>query len=877
MLRSTLLNGRGQDARSGAAVLEYLKATEYYLDRDGNALSSSQWLGEGAARLGLLGGVDIADMEKVSRGRGPDGQKLRQNSGDDTRVGHDLTFSTTKYFSFAYSLAGGDDRETLLTTHHSAVEAAMEWLGTEARVRTGKAGSGEQLEITGLVASRHTHFSSRVPDDPQIHSHVLVYNAAQGVDGKWRALHADYMCAATRAAGALYRAEHAWQLRQQGYGIVKDRQLDADGRETGDVFYKLAGIDKELVDRISTRRQQILAHIQENGGTFDQAALATRKHKDEPTYGELVKMWDVSLKEAQAQDPSLRVPTIEELQSKACALGEEVTDRDILKRLHRHEASFTRHDLIERMALEYVGQKGAKEVLAEVDMFLKRAQVVELAHHQDHKLKAGEVRYAAQWMLDMEQQIGARGQERLSDVLVKVSPEVVEEALAQVQQEKKIQFTQEQIDVVLHQTVETGGTAIVRGRAGTGKTTVSEAAVLAWRMNGQEVIGVSTGWDAAKKLEAEAGIESFSAEKLLWDLDQGKVNLTNRHVVVFDEAGMAGTEIIHRLQTHTDAVGAKLVLQGDSHQLQPVSAGNPFELLTKTIGGAELTEIRRQKALADRDTANLHYSDAADLGQQIINTLDKDGRIHRTEFRKQAAEQLADAYCASPQFIRDKLALAGTRSDVRMLNVAIRERRRAAFGLDDKEVSFPAKSGGAWQQLKVSVGDHLRFSARDKAMDVVNGSQGVVMELSPGKHEDSFRLRVRLHSDIPGQDGRDVSFDTADYKSLTHAYAMTVHKSQGQGKAEVFHLASPEMADRHLQLVAFTRTKNSYQMFGSEDDIARLAPKIRDNYKRNAKDMLAKPPSIVVTAEEQRKLQSFRTLLDERRKRERGKGIRMSR
>lgn len=876
MLRSTLINGRGQDARSGAAVLEYLKATEYYLDREGNALSSSQWLGQGAADLGLEGEVSIQAMENLARGLAPDGSKLRQNSGSDTRVGHDFTFSSPKPPSFGYSIASPEERERLLEAHHAGVEQAMAWLATEARVRTGKAGTGEQLETTGLVASRHTHFGSRELD-PQIHSHVLIYNCAQGVDEKWRALHADYMCNATRAAGALYRAEHAWQLRQQGYGIVKDRELDADGRETGDVYFKLAGIDQALVDRISTRRQQILAHVQENGGTFDQAAKATRKHKDEPTYGELVKMWHQSLKEAQAQDLSLRVPTIEELQSKACVLGEEVTDHDILKRLHRHEASFTKHDLIERLALEYVGQKDAKGVLEEAELFLKRAQVVELAHHQDDKLKDGEVRYAAQWMLDMERQIGARGEERLSDVMVKVSPDVVETALEQVQKAKGIQFTQEQIDVVCHQTIETGGTAIVRGRAGTGKTTVSEAAMLAWRMNGQEVIGVSTGWDAAKKLEAEAGIESFSAEKLLWDLDQGKVALTNRHVVVFDEAGMAGTEIIHRLQTHTDAVGAKLVLQGDSHQLQPVSAGNPFELLTKTIGGAELTEIRRQRAQSDRDLVNLHYAEISDQGQQIIARLDQRGRIHRAEFRKHAAEQLADAYCASPKPMRDRLVIAGTRADVRMLNDQIRMRRRAASELGDGEISFTAKSGGSWEQLKVSRGDHLRFSARNKEMGVVNGSQGVVTKMEQGREANSHRLTVMLQSDIPSQDRRVVQFDTADFKSVTHAYAMTVHKSQGQGKSQVFHLASPEMTDRHLQLVAFTRSKDDYRMFGSEEDIARLAPKIQDNYKRNARDMLAQPVSIILTAEVERKVKSFQELLADRRKQTQGKGIRMSR
>ncbi|MGN6113870.1 MAG: MobF family relaxase [Luteimonas sp.] len=871
MLRTTLLNGRGEDVRTGANVLEYLKATEYYLGKDGEALSSSQWLGMGALSLGLEGEVDIQAMEKLAHGFGPDGQRLRQNSGDNTRVGHDFTFSSVKPFSNEYSVRDHQQRDKLLSTHHEAVDAAMGWLETQARVRTGKAGQGEQLETRGLVASRHTHFGSRELD-PQIHSHVLIYNAAQGSDGKWRALHADYMCNATRAAGALYRAEHAWQLRKLGYGIVKDRELDADGRETGDVYFKIAGIDQALVDRISTRRQQILEHIKEHGGTFDQAALATRKHKDEPTYGELVKMWEQSLKEAQEKDPSLKVPTLEELHSKACVLDEGITDDDILRRLHNHEASFTKHDLIERIALEHVGQKDAKAVLQEVDDFLKRAPVVELTHHQDPKLMPGEVKYAAQWMLDMEQEIGRRGRERLNDTVVMVSPETVEEAVAAIEQKNGFKLSQEQIDVALHQCAETGGTAIVSGRAGTGKTTTSEVAVLAWRLHGQEVLGVSTSWDAAKKLEAEAGIPAFSAEKLLWDLDHGNIELTNRHVLIFDEAGMAGTQVIHRLQTYTDAAGSKLVLQGDKHQLQPVSAGNPFDLLTKAVGHKELTNILRQKAQDDRELANLHYDERN--AQKIIDTLDSQHRIYRTEFRKQAAELAADHYMADPTPARDKLAIGGPRADVRMLNKAIRDRRKNAGELGQKEITFKAKADGAWHELTVAEGERIRFTAKNKSMKVVNGFQGVIQKIEPGRQH-SHRLTVRLESDIPSQDGRVVAFDTADYQSLTHAYAMTVHKSQGQGKAKVFHLSSPEMADRHLQLVAFTRSKEGYRLYGSESDIERLAPKMQDNYKRNASDLVAQIQNTTVRPmdeRERRQVDGFKKLLEQRRRQAHGKG-----
>ena len=887
MLNSTLLDGEGKSTRNGAAVFEYMLATEnYYLGEKDLGISSSHWIGNGSKALGLDGVVDIKDMRQVGFGFGPDGTELRQNAGSAKRMGWDLTFSAESSFSFAYSVASPEDKAALLETHHRAVEVGMAFLESHARVRTGKDGLGEQLKTKGLVVSRHTHFGSRELE-PQVHSHCLTYNIAEGVDGQHRALHADYMLQNVRSAGALYRAEHAWQLRQMGHGIIKDRSLDADDREEGNVFYKLAGVDERLTDLISTRRKQILAHQEEHGGTLQQAAMATRKHKDEPSYPELVEMWEKSLGEALKADPTLKVPTIDDLKGLAHDFGEEITDEDILMRLHTNEASFTRSQLTERIALEHVGQKDAMACLEEVEAFLKRAKIVELTHHNDHKLPDGEPKYAAQWMVDMEIEIGARGRARMDDVLTKVAPETVEASLAKIEAKNGYKLTDEQVGVIVHQTVDTGGTCVVSGRAGTGKTTVSEVAVDAWQANGQTVIGVSTGWDAAKKLEAEAGIEAFSAAKLLWDLENGNLKLTNRHVVVFDEAGMAGTEVIHTLQGYTDKAKCKLVLVGDKHQLQPVSAGNPFATLINEVGHRELTEMRRQKHMKDRETAGMHYGKSGPtLGQQILERLDARGQVHRFEDRKGAIDQMAKGWIDSKTLDRDKLFMAGRKADVKILNEKIRDLRKQEGLLGQDEATFKAKADRAWHEMKVSTGDLIRFSAKDKdrSMNVVNGTYGVVEKIQPGMKPDSHRLTVRLDSPIAKDHGRLVEFDTAIFMSLAPGYAQTVHKAQGQGKKDVRFMVDGAMTDRHQALVAFTRTKEHFAMYGSKVDIEQAAPRMgQDRFKLNAIDQMPKAqtkveePGIKISEKGLAKLQSFKELLEARRELKKGKGIRISR
>jgi ATP-dependent exoDNAse (exonuclease V) alpha subunit len=166
----------------------------------------------------------------------------------------------------------------------------------------------------------------------------------------------------------------------------------------------------------------------------------------------------------------------------------------------------------------------------------------------------------------------------------------VASAIATFERERGFTISDQQRKAVEHVTAGTG-VSVVTGWAGTGKTTVADIFVRAFLAEGREVIGVALAWDAAKKLQAETQMESFSAAKLLSDLDKGDRTLHSRSVVVLDEAGTADTVTIGRLQAHIDRAtvdengpGAKFVLQGDAQQLAPVSAGQGFRLLKDAIG-----------------------------------------------------------------------------------------------------------------------------------------------------------------------------------------------------------------------------------------------------------------------------------------------------
>ena len=113
-------------------------------------------------------------------------------------------------------------------------------------------------------------------------------------------------------------------------------------------------------------------------------------------------------------------------------------------------------------------------------------------------------------------------------------------AIANRERELDGHLTVGQRAAVLAVTTSGRGTELIVGVAGSGKTTALSAVREAFEADGFEVIGTSTSGQAARTLKRQAGIESSrTLASLTWRLDHGQLALTNRHVVIVDEAAMS--------------------------------------------------------------------------------------------------------------------------------------------------------------------------------------------------------------------------------------------------------------------------------------------------------------------------------------------------
>lgn len=286
-------------------------------------------------------------------------------------------------------------------------------------------------------------------------------------------------------------------------------------------------------------------------------------------------------------------------------------------------------------------------------------------------------------------------------------------------------------------------------------------------------------------------------------------------------------------------------MQGDSDQLQPIAAGNGFELAKMALGDTKLTEIRRQKNAGDLITANSFYErdrqgrvkdirrghrsrqGSLDMGAEILQNLQDRGCIDDFGTDKQAIKALVDDYLKDPTPMDEKLVLAHTRGEVTTLNMAIRKGLQEQGVLDKEEVTFRSIVKGQWEDLTLSRRDRVMFTATNNDLGVINGTEGTLESIRQGK-AGGYDLVVRIESNNPKDNGRVVRFNTSEHNALAHRYAMTVHKSQGQGKAEIYHLATNMgMLDQQSALVAFTRlTKGSYRMYTTDEMMERMAERL---------------------------------------------------
>ncbi|MBP7559229.1 MAG: relaxase domain-containing protein [Armatimonadetes bacterium] len=798
------------------------------------------WLGQSAAALGLGGMVSKQPLHNLLLGYSPDGeQALVQSAGKANRQqGWDLTFSAPKSVSVLWSQADPKVKQAIQAAHRRAVEEALGYLEERASF-TRRGRGGHEWEPVGLAMAAFDHHTSR-EKDPQLHTHVLITNVGVRADGSTGTIRSKPYYQHKMTAGALYRAELATQLeRALGVGCARTK-----------TWFEVEGVPAQVLREFSKRRQQIEAGMEERGWSSARAAarvaLDTRNKKDltpEPRE-ELFARWEAvgrSLGWGPEQTPWLlhrprRLVHPERSLDAVVAGGLELLTYDA-----NH---FTERDLVRRMA-EFAQGMGltAQQVTTRADRELRTApQLICLGEWE------GDVRYTTRHVLDQEQKLLRLVEESQRDTRHVLGARPVAQAIGAVERAKGFPLSDEQRQAVERLTRAPGSIQVVSGVAGTGKTTMLEAARRAWESQGYRVRGAAIAAKAARGLEEGSGIPSTTVAWIMKSLDESRLpgrlkhhaqqlwraargrrtqTFQERHfafdaktVLVVDEGAMVSTPEMLRLVEAAQAADAKLVLVGDERQLQAIERGGAFGALGRRLGQAELTEVRRQEAAwARQAVADLAAGRTASAFREYADRR----LVTVTRNREEAQRSLlgwwqAEGGAHSPQ---GRMILGTVKREVAELNALAQAARRSAGYLQGPGIEVKGQ--------RFHLGDRVLFTRGSHQWGVDNGDLGTVTFTSRLLQT----VRVRLDR------GRSVMIPVLRFRDFQLGYAATTHKLQGATLDNAYILVGEQLQDTEMSYVQLSRARQQTRVFASVGEGEEGVRELADGLTRSRRKFLA--------------------------------------
>ncbi len=753
-------------------------------------------------------------------------------------AGFDLTFSPPKSLSAVWGVADAGTQSLIAQAHHAAMRDTLALL--EERVAATRVGHGgiARMPVVGIIATAFDHYDSRAAD-PQLHTHVVVSNKVQGVDGRWRTLDSRTLHRAVVALSASYNAfltDHTARLLGVSWGPV-DRGRD---RNTG---WEIDGVPNALVTEFSRRttggtgegvegiakatQRLIDEYVTEHGRApskttiaklRQQATLETRPDKELHSLVELTSEWRERATAVLGEDATTWAQQLlargsAEALLRADDLGlEQVQDiaTVVLMEVGNRRATWTRWNLHaeamrQMMDTRFVTTEDRTAVLDQIVRYAEEASLrltpeydrVVPGHYlgadgSNRFQPADRVAWTSQDILDAE--------ERLLHQAAAMDAPVLSARLAARHTSRKIKGVRLAADqaAAITAIARSGLTLdLLVGPAGTGKTTALRALHRAWTAaHGQDsVIGLAPSAAAAEVLGESLGVKAENTAKFLYEHRRDRWNLEAGQLVLLDEASLAGTLALDRITAHAAEVGAKVVLVGDWAQLSAVETGGAFGMLVRHRRGVpELTDVRRFAAEWEKTASlALRHGD-----ERVLNTYKEHGRLHDG-----GIDTMLDAVYNAWQIDRAKgmstLMVAGNGEAVAELN----QRARA-----DLIVAGHVEADGTalHDGTTAGVGDLVVTRRNERRLTtglswVKNGDRWQVTH----RYQDgSLAVRRLGKGDIPR--GKALVLP-AGYISedLELGYASTVHRGQGSTVDSAHALIDPETASRELLYVALTR------------------------------------------------------------------------
>jgi len=386
---------------------------------------------------------------------------------------------------------------------------------------------------------------------------------------------------------------------------------------------------------------------------------------------------------------------------------------------------------------------------------------------------------------------------------------------------------------------------VITGGPGTGKTTTIRAILALFEKLGLKTLLAAPTGRAAKRMTELTGCEAATIHRLLgakFAEDEESVvfgknagDLLECEAVILDECSMVDISLMSALLEAMPA-DARLVLVGDADQLPSVGPGDVFSAIirSETVPVIRLTDIFRQNRNSRivRNAHMINRGEHPDLSEnagdffrlrrlQAASTVDTITELCATRLPQNMNIPSEEIQVLSPTR-KGELGTVNLNKHLQeALNPAAKEKKEKLFG------SAVFREGDRVMQIRNNYDIMWRAADNSAAgSGIYNGDIGVIrtIDMETETLSVDFDSRIAVYT-----------FDLL--LELEHAWAMTVHKSQGsEFRAVVLALCSTSqmLMSRDILYTAVTRAKELLILVGDDQVAFTMIDNVRQSRRYNA-------------------------------------------
>jgi conjugative relaxase-like TrwC/TraI family protein len=853
-----MFTAKPQKSRAAATTYfdEHLSHNDYYAQ---NETQAGHWIGQGVERLALTPGESVtrdAFLKLCDNMHPMNGEQLTPQQFRERRIFFDFQCAPPKSVSI---LAVTMNDRRILQAHQEASTLALRELEQFAATRIRKGGIQAQDRVTGnLVGAAFTHTASRALD-PQLHTHFVLFNCTwDNTENRWKALQTSAMFDAIHYGTAVYRNELAKRLREFGYTL----QL------TGPAF-EIEGVSPMLIDRFSKRSKERDAAVvraeQRLGRRLTHNEIAHVVHQTRPK--KLKGATDDQVRRQQLgeigffEKRALR-KVVEAANGRPQDVMQAVTTDDAVEHSVQHvferQSVARQHQLLEAALVKGYGQ-------------LDLSQLKEKLAGRNELVRVG-AEFSTRDILTKE---------LLLIRMVNAGLDTV--APISRRYDLPTHFGPDQRKALAHVLTSSDRFTGFRGLAGTGKSTVLGELARVLHHEGLTPVFCAPTAAAVDTLRKE-NLPAMTLARLFTDA-AAQHPLSNRSVVVLDEAGAVSLNDMGRLFNLAMYTGTRVVLSGDTGQHTSVARGDALRILEQysSYRFSELSTIRRQKPAAFRQVVELAaakqtdkaFAKLVELGA-VTEAPTDDGQLY---------QRAADAYLSATKQGRPALLVSPTWAEIEAVTERVRETLKTEGVVSQDEHKLCVFDSLSWTEAQkkdtnqYEPGQRLRFVRKTRDFDrgetveiqavIENGvrvrrPEGTDVDFIPASCAASFDVGESRELKVAAGDwlllqanhGRDfingervqvqaIQGDRimltdgrvlpSTFNTFTHGYAVTSHSSQSKTVDDVLLVASSRSfaaVNREQFYVSISRGRERVHVF--TDDAALLARRVTDSHERKA-------------------------------------------